>query len=117
MVRSSLQNGHFTGFRLALLKCKFGDTVGEAIRSAFLCRLLPCEDKLSAVQMDIGQVWDPKYNCYLDRTNTVPIQAKLPHLHPKNEAWLDIHLDEPVAKGVIGPIPPGMSHSVLCCCF
>ena len=40
----------------------------------------------------------------LDLTNTVSIQAKLPHLCPKEEAWLDIHLDELVAKGVIGPI-------------
>ena len=28
----------------ALSKCQFGDTVGEAARRAFLCRLLPYED-------------------------------------------------------------------------
>ena len=28
----------------ALSKCQFGDTVGEAARCAFLCRLLPYDD-------------------------------------------------------------------------
>ena len=37
----------------------------------------------------------------------MPIQAKLPHLQLEEEAWLDVHLDELVAKGVIGPIFPG----------
>ena len=27
-------------------------------------------------------------------------------LRPKEEAWLDVHLDELLAKGVIGPILP-----------
>ena len=66
--------------------------------------LLSYGDKLVAVQMDIGWVWDPKYHYHLDLTNTVPIWAKPPHLCPKKEAWLDVHLDEMVAKGVIGPI-------------
>ena len=30
-----------------------------------------------------------------------------PCLRPEEEAWLDVHLDELVAKGVIGPILPG----------
>ena len=70
---------------------------------AFLCRLLPWEDKLAAIQIDIGWVWDPKYHYHLDLTNAVPIQEKLPHLHPKEEAWLDVHLDELVAKGSYWP--------------
>ena len=37
----------------------------------------------------------------------MPIRAKLPRLRPEEEAWLDVHLDELVAKGVIGPILPG----------
>ena len=41
----------------------------------------------------------------LDQHST--IWAKLPQLHPKDEAWLDIHLDELVVKGAIGPIPLG----------
>ena len=69
--------------------------------------MLPWEDKLSAVQTDIGRVWDSKYHYHLDLTNTVPIQVKLPRLHAEEEAWLDVHLDELVAKGVIGPIIPG----------
>ena len=69
--------------------------------------MLPWEDKLSAIQIIIGPVWDPKYHYHLDLTNAVPIWVKLPHLHPKEEAWLEIHLDELVAKGVIGPILPG----------
>ena len=34
----------------------------------------------------------------------MPIWVKLPHLHPEEEAWLYVHLDKLVAKGVIGPI-------------
>ena len=33
----------------ALSKCQFGDTVGEAARRTFLCRLLPWEDQLAAI--------------------------------------------------------------------
>ena len=40
----------------ALSKCQFGDTVGEAMKHVFLCCLLPCEDKLAAVQTDIRWV-------------------------------------------------------------
>ena len=72
-----------------------------------MCHLLPWEDKLAAVQMDIGQVWDPKYHYRLDLTNTVPIWAKPPRLHPEEEAWLDVPLEKLVVKGVIGPILPG----------
>ena len=90
----------------ALSKCQFGDTVDEATRRAFLCHLLPWEDKLAAVQMDIGRVWDPKYHYHLDLTNAMPIWAKLPHLCPEEEAWLDVHLDKLVEKRVIGPILP-----------
>ena len=57
--------------------------------------------------MDISRVWDPKYHYRLDLTNAVPIWAKPPCLHPEEEAWLDVHLDELVAKGIIGPILPG----------
>ena len=90
----------------ALSKCQFGDTVDEAARCTFLRHLLPYEDRLAAIQMDIGWVWDPKYHYHLDLTNAVPIWANPPHLCPEEEAWLDVHLDELVAKGVIGPILP-----------
>ena len=60
-----------------------------------------------AVQTDIRRVWVPKYHYHLELTNAVPIQVKLTHLCPEEEAWLDVHLDELVAKGVIGPIFPG----------
>ena len=56
--------------------------------------------------MDIKRVWDPQYCYSLDLTNTVLIWAKPPYLRPEEEAWLDVHLDELVAKGVIGPILP-----------
>ena len=75
------------------------DTFDEVTQHDFLCRLLPWEDKLVAVQTDIGRVWDPKYHYHLDLTSTVPIGAKLPHLCPEEEAWLDIHLDELVSQG------------------
>ena len=58
------------------------------------------------VQIDIGWVWDPNYHYGLDLTNLVTIRAKPPHLHPEEGAWLNVHLDELVAKGVIGPILP-----------
>ena len=70
----------------ALSKCQFGDTVDEAAWYAFLHCLLPWEDKLVAIQMDIGQVWDPKYHYHLDLTNAVPIWVEPPYLHPEEEA-------------------------------
>ena len=60
-----------------------------------------------AIQMDIGWLWGPKYHYHLDPTNAMPIQVKLPRLHPEEEAWLDVHLDKLVAKGVIVLILPG----------
>ena len=91
----------------SLSKCQFGNTVDKAAQHTFLCHLLPWEDKLATIQTDIGWVWDPKYHYHLDLTNAVPIWVKLSHLCQKEEAWLDVHLDELVAKGVIGPILPG----------
>ena len=67
----------------ALSKCQFGDTVGNATRCLFLHYWLPWEDKLAAVQTNIGWIWDLKYHYCLDLTNTVPIQVKPPHLHPE----------------------------------
>ena len=87
-----------------LSKCQFGDTVDEAIQHDFLHHFLPWEDKFAAVQMDIWQVWDPKYHYHLNLTNDMPIWAKLPRLSPEEEAWLDVNLEELVAKGVIAPI-------------
>ena len=60
-----------------------------------------------AIQIDIRLVWDPEYHYHLDLTNAMPIRAKLPCLHPQEEARLDVHLDELVVKGVIDPILPG----------
>ena len=106
MVRSSLQNGLFTGFG-HFPSASLGTQLMKLHSVPFLHHLLPWEDKLAAIQTDIGWVWDPKYHYHLDLTNAVPIWAKPPHLHPEEEAWLDVHLDKLVAKGVIGPILPG----------
>ena len=57
--------------------------------------------------MDIGRVWYPKYHYRLDLTNAMPIWAKPPRLRPEEEAWLDVHLDKLVAKGVTSPILQG----------
>ena len=70
----------------AFSKCQFGDTVGEAAWHAFLYHLLPCEDKHAAAQMDITQLWDPKFDLHLDLINTVPIREKLPFLFTKKKA-------------------------------
>ena len=56
-------------------------------------------------QTDIGWVWDPKSHYHLDLTNAMPIQVQSrPTCAQRREAWLDVHLDKLVAKGVIGPI-------------
>jgi len=51
-------------------------------------------------------VEDPKYHYELKLRNEAPIKAKPMRLRPQEEAWLDVHLDELMAKGVIGPILP-----------
>ncbi len=56
--------------------------------------------------MDIGNVSDPKYRYELKLNNTIPIRAKPMRLWQAKEAWLDVHLDELLAKGVICPILP-----------
>ena len=43
----------------------------------------------------------------------MPIWARPPRLNPKEEAWLDVYLDELVAKGIISPIFQGSSHGVI----
>ena len=58
-----------------LSKYHFGDNIGEAMWHNFLHYLVPCEYKLTVVQIDIGWVWDPKYYYQLDLANTVPIRA------------------------------------------
>ncbi len=90
----------------ALSKCKFGVAVSEAAKASFLQRLVPCENNLAAKQTDIGNVRDPKYHYQLRLNNAIPIKAKPMRLRPQEEAWLDVHLDELLSKGVIGPILP-----------
>ena len=90
----------------ALSKCAFGEAVGEEARRDFLRRLLPCEARLAAKQTDIGRVEDPRYHYHLKLRNEVGIKARPMRLRPEEEAWLDVHLDELVSKGVIGPILP-----------
>ena len=46
----------------------------------FYAIFLPWEDKLAAIQTDIGWLWDPKYHYHLELTNTVPIWVKPTHL-------------------------------------
>ena len=89
-----------------LSKCAFGKAVGEESRCDFLCRLLPCEAHLAAKQTDIGRVEDPRYHYCLKLRNEVGIKARPMRLRPEEEAWLDVHLDELVSKGVISPILP-----------
>ena len=67
----------------ALSKYQFGEAVGEATQHTFLCYLVPFKDKPSVVQMDMGQVWDPKNHYFLDLTNTLPIWAESPCFQPK----------------------------------
>ena len=40
----------------------------------------------------------------LSGLNALPIWAKLPHLWPEEEIWLDVHLYKLMDKRVIGPI-------------
>ena len=89
-----------------LSKCAFGECVGEESRHDFVRRLLPCEARLAAKQTNIGRVEDPWYHYHLKLRNEVGIKARPMRLRPEEEAWLDVHLDELVSKGVIGPILP-----------
>ena len=66
--------------------------------------MVRCEDRLAAAQTDIGYVTDPKYHYRLDLKDERPIEAKPMRFRPKEEAWLDAHLDGLIAKGVIGQI-------------
>jgi hypothetical protein len=90
----------------ALSKCKFGSGVSDDAKCKFLQRLIPCEFCLAAKQTDIVKVRDPRYHYQLRLNNATPVRAKPMRLRPKEEAWLDLHLDELLAKGVIGPILP-----------
>ena len=90
----------------ALSKCAFGAGISDQAKRDFLQRLIPCEERLAAKQTDIGAVSDPKYHYRLKLRNEAPIRAKPMRLRPEEEAWLDVHLDERLAKGVIGPILP-----------
>jgi hypothetical protein len=56
--------------------------------------------------MYIGNISIPKYRYKLWLNYTIPIRAKPMKLCPKEEAWLDVHLEELLAKGVICPILP-----------
>ena len=91
---------------MALSKCAFGEAVDEDSRREFLQRLLPSEAFLAARQTDIGEVRDPRFHYRLRLTNETPITTKPMRFRPEEEAWLDAHLDELMAKGVIGPILP-----------
>jgi hypothetical protein len=88
----------------ALSKCKFGPGVDKVAKREFLRRLIPHEHHLAAKQTDIGNVKDPKYHYRLRLNNVTPVRAKPMRLCPQEEAWLDVHLDELLAKGVIGTI-------------
>ena len=89
-----------------MAKCSFGADLPASAKQEFLRRLIPCESHLAAKQTDIGAVTDPKYHYELKLRNEAPIRAKPMRLRPEEEAWLDVHLDELLAKGVIGPILP-----------
>ena len=91
---------------VVLLHCNFGDDVPEQSRWDFLRSLIPHKAFLAAKQTDIGYVKDPRYHYRLDHKDETPIQAKPMRFRPEEEAWLDAHLDEPTAKGVITLILP-----------
>ena len=95
-----------------LLHCNFGEDVPEQSRRDFLRSLIPHEAFLLSKQTDIGYVKDPKYHYWLDLKEEGPIQAKPMRFRPEEKAWLDAHLDELTAKGVINPILP---HETLRC--
>ena len=87
-------------------RCNFGEDVPKQSRWDFLRSLIPHETFLAAKQTDIGCVKDPKYHYRLDLKDERLIQAKPMRFRPEEEAWLDAHLDELTAKGVITPILP-----------
>ena len=66
-----------------------------------------------AKQTDIGYVKDPRYHYRLDLKDEVPIQAKPMRFRPKEEAWLDAHLDELIARGSLLQSCLMKAHSAL----
>ena len=91
---------------MVLSRCNFGDDVTAQSRWDFLRSLIPHEAFLVAKQTDIGYVKDSRYHYRLDLKDERPIQVKPMRFRPEEEAWLDAHLDELTAKGVITPIVP-----------
>ena len=107
MVRSSLQEWALCRY-WALSKCQFGDTVDEATWRAFLHHLLPWEDTACSRPDGHWAGLGPKVPLPSGPHQCHAHLGKAAHcLHPEEEAWLDVHLDELVAKEVIGPILPG----------
>ena len=106
LLEDDQDDAHVLRRYLALSKCKFGTGVSEYAKRRFLRRLIPYELRLAAKQTDIGEVTDPRYHYQLRLNNATPVRAKPMRLRPTEEAWLDVHLDELLAKGVIGPILP-----------
>ena len=90
----------------AFSKCKFGERVMEEAQQRFMQGLLLWEHRIAATQFDIGCIVDKEYHYQLTLTNTTPICSKPPMLFPKEEAWLDQHLDELQSKGVIAKLQP-----------
>ena len=68
--------------------------------------MVDCEQFLAAKQTDIGYVRDPQFHYKLNLKDDIPISSKPMKFRPEEEAWLDAHLDELTAKGVITPILP-----------
>ena len=91
---------------MVLSHYNFGEDIPEQSRRDFLRSLIPHKVLLATKQTNIGYIKDPRYHYQLDFKDERPIQAKPMHFRPEEEAWLDAHLDELTAKGIITPILP-----------
>ena len=86
------------------------------MRCTFLSHLLPCEDKLAAVQIDIRHVWDLNYYYCLDLTNTMPIRAKLPvSFHTKVRQFFSLGINPKICpkEPTVNTNPNNQSHSTV----
>ena len=107
MVRSSLLNGLFAGFR-HFPSANLGTQLIKLHGTPFCDICCPARTSLWPSRHGYWAGLGPKVPLpFWTSPMPYPSGVKPPHLCPEEEAWLDVHLDKLVAKGVIGPILPG----------
>ena len=106
MVRSSLKNGLFVSIG-HFLNASLGTQLVRLHGMPF-CAICYLERKnLRPSRCTLGGSGTQSTTTVWTSLTPCPSRQSPPPPRPEEEAWLDVHLDELVAKGVIGPIFPG----------